>query len=118
MNDLIFGLSDPFEYAEKLDREYERLLSSTKSKNKRDQIDHALNFSTTAWHLADRVWNCQDAQSILKKRGFINWSAYHDYIFHECPELKVAYDLSIEYKHSDRSEPSEAVNIPRQSRGL
>ncbi|MCK5721987.1 MAG: hypothetical protein KAI84_05570, partial [Gammaproteobacteria bacterium] len=53
MDSNLFGISNPFEYAKKLEREYERL-SSSSSKSIQDKVDHALNFSFVAWHLVDR----------------------------------------------------------------
>jgi hypothetical protein len=99
MNNILFGISNPFEYAKKLDREYKRLSSSSGKKSKQDQIDHALNFAVAAWHLADRVFKYPNAHSALEEKGFKDWKAFSAHVFSMCPELSICYDLSISYKH-------------------
>ncbi len=100
MNDKLFGLSNPFDDAKKLDREYRRLSNSNNGESKQDKIDHALNFSLTAWHIADKVYNYPDTQRVLKEKGIDNWKIYHKHVFNLCPELNICYDFSIKYKHS------------------
>jgi hypothetical protein len=104
MNDKLFGISTPFEDAKKLDREYKCLLSSSNIKGKQDQSDHALNFSLTAWHLADKVFNYSSTQNALKEKGIDNWNSFLDHIYNLCPELRICYALSINYKHSNNLE--------------
>ena len=99
MNDILFGISNPFEYAKKLDREYKRLSSSIGEKSKQDQVDHALNFSFVAWHLTDRVFNYPDTKNSLKEKGIEDWKAFQTRVFSLCPELRICYDLTISYKH-------------------
>jgi len=115
MNNILFGISNPFEYAKKLDREYERLSSSSSKKSKQDQVDHALNFSFAAWHLADRVFNYPDTHSALKEKGIKDWQAFCTHVFSLCPELRICYDLSISYKHyKDNREKAKTVKSAAQ----
>lgn len=100
MNNKLFGISNPFEDAKKLDREYKRLSISSGNKNE-NQNDHALNFSLTAWHLADKVFNYPDTQNALKEKGINDWGTFLNYVFELCPEIRVCRDLSIIYKHYD-----------------
>jgi len=99
MNNILCGISNPFESAEKLDREYRRLSNSSRKKIGQDQIDHAINFSLAAWHLADKVFNYPDTQNVLKEKGIKDWKAYLARVFNLCPELRICHYLSIKYKH-------------------
>jgi hypothetical protein len=99
MNNKLFGLSTPFEDASKLDREYQRLSSSSGKKITQDHIDHAINFSLTAWHLADKVFNYSETQNSLKEKGIVDWNAFIERVYRLCPELEICHDLSIIYKH-------------------
>jgi len=99
MNNKLFGISTPFEDAKKLDREYIRLSSSIGKKIKQDHIDHAINFSLTAWHLTDKVFNYPDTQRSLKEKGIVDWKAFIERVYSLCPELEICHDLSIIYKH-------------------
>ena len=98
MDSNLFGISNPFEYAKKLEREYERL-SSSSSKSIQDKVDHALNFSFVAWHLVDRVFNHPDTHKALKEKGIDSFKEFHTQVFRSCPELQICYDLSINFKH-------------------
>ncbi|MDL1982399.1 MAG: cadherin-like beta sandwich domain-containing protein [Deltaproteobacteria bacterium] len=98
MDSNLFGISNPFEYAKKLEREYERL-SSSSSKSIQDEVDHALNFSFVAWHLVDRVFNHPDTHKALKEKGIDSFKEFHTQVFRSCPELQICYDLSINFKH-------------------
>jgi len=118
MNNTLFGISNPFEYTKKLNREYKRLLIASDSKSKEDQVDHALNFSFAAWHLADRVWHYQDTQHALRQKGIENWGEYLDRIFCLCPGLRICHELSIQYKHHNLHRPAETVrNATQVSKG-
>ncbi len=115
MNNILFGISDPFEYAKKLDREYKRLSSASGRKSKQDQVDHALNFSFAAWHLADKVFNYPDTHSALKQKGIKDWKAFYNHVFSLCPELSICYDLSISYKHyNDNRNTAKTVKSAAQ----
>jgi len=118
MEDLLFGIKSPFDFAKKLDREYQRLLDSTKSNNREGQIDGALNFSVAAWHLADRVWNYQKTKRILKQRGITGWASYCDYIFDTCPDLSIPYDLCILFKHSNYTPKTIKSAVRNTSNGI
>jgi hypothetical protein len=114
MNNILFGMSNPFEYAKKLDREYKRLSSSSRKKSKQDQIDHALNFVVAAWHLADRVFKYPDTHAALKEKGIKDWPAFRTHFFSLCPELSICYDLSISYKHYDNRNTAKTVKSAAQ----
>ncbi len=115
MNDKLFGMSNPFEDAKKLDREYSRLSSSLGKGSEQDQVDHAINFSLSAWHLADKVFNYTDTRNTLKQKGIENWKAFETHIFFLCPELRICYDLSINYKHyNDNRNTAKTVKSAAQ----
>lgn len=111
MNNILFGISDPFEYAKKLDREHKRLSSASGQKNKQDQIDHAINFAIAAWHLADRVFHYPATHAALQEKGIKDWPTFCTYFFNLCPELGICHDLSISYKHykDNRKKPTKTV---------
>ncbi len=99
MNDNLFGVLSPFEDGNKLEREYARLSTSRGNKPTPDHIDHAINFSITAWHLADKVFNYPDTQRALKQKGILDWEAFMEHVHGLCPEIEICRDLSIFYKH-------------------
>jgi hypothetical protein len=114
VNDILFVISPPFEYAKKLDREYERLSSSIGKKNE-NQVDHALNFSLAAWHLADRVFNYPDTKNTLKEKGIEDWGAFQTRIFSLCPELRICHDLANSFKHyNDNRNTAKTVKSAAQ----
>ena len=117
MNNKLFGISTPFEDAKKLDREYIRLSSSIGKKIKQDHIDHAINFSLTAWHLADKVFNYPDTQSALKEKGIVDWKAFIERVYSLCPELEICHDLSIIYKHYYNSSAKTVKSAAQVSEG-
>jgi hypothetical protein len=97
--------------------QYIRLSSSSGKKIKQDHIDHAINFSLTAWHLADNVFNYPDTQSTLKEKGIVDWKAFIEHVYSLCPELKICHDLSIIYKHYYNSSAKTVKSAAQVSEG-
>ena len=94
---------------EKLNREYKRFLHAV---TREEQSDHAVNFSLTAWHLTDWVWDAK-AGGRLEFKGdlakeFEKWpggdaglKSFRKYILHRCGFLAYCEMVATAAKHAD-----------------
>lgn len=93
----VFGIKSVPGIFSKLYREKERFEKAAKGEDLREQIDAAINFAITAWHITDWIWKSHKAALTEHygecKRGF------QRKIKEECPDLAVCDVIANAAKH-------------------
>jgi hypothetical protein len=76
--------------------------------DRRDQVDAALNFCVTAWHLTDWVWGIHE-RAVRTASGARSLGRFQEWIGKQCPELAVCDVIANAIKHG-----GYALPLPRR----
>lgn len=94
----VFRMASVHDVFRKLHREKERLEKASDGGKRADQVDAAINFTITAWHLTDWVWYQRERE--LREAFEVNsLGAFQGIIRRECPELAVCDVIANAAKH-------------------
>ena len=100
-----FGQRSSRDMLGKLERELERLASSTK---RDDIVDHGINVALTAWHLTEWVWpdtaHTRGLRDRLAAEAGVSAASFDDrefkrYAIKACPELRYCRIIATTAKH-------------------
>ena len=107
----------------KLSREFDRL---TAAQDELDVRDFSINFSLTAWHLIDWLWQGMSVQQTEKIKLFAllgkpaSMNGLRDLLLQECPSLAYCQQICTGSKHvqNDRPDKIETAILSRQPTSL
>ena len=90
-----FGLSSPSEYLDKLEWEFERMMTAG-SATDRELSYHAMNLAMTAWHMTD--WTYDHLSESVKSR-FATQPRFQDWVKSQSRVLAACRDVATASKH-------------------
>ncbi len=103
----VFRMRSVHDIFRKLYRERRRFeLAGSDNEGRQNQVDAAVNFAITAWHMTDWVWQRQERElcerfGVRCKREFLNKMR------EQCPDLKVCDVIANAAKHGGTADKRE-----------
>ena len=94
----VFRMTSVHDVFRKLNREMKRLENASNGGERADQVDAAINFAITAWHLTDWVW-CRQEHELREAFKVNGLGEFQEIIRRECPALAVCDVIANAAKH-------------------
>jgi hypothetical protein len=91
----------------KLYREKRRFeQAGSDNEGRKEQVDAAINFAITAWHMIDWVWHRQEHE-LRKRFGVKCFNEFQSEMRRQCPDLAVCDVIANAAKHGGVARPRE-----------
>ena len=95
----VFRMRSAHDIFRKLYREKQRFeKAGSDNEGRKNQVDAAVNFAITAWHMTDWVWLRQEHE-LCECFGVKNLREFQDEMRQQCPELAVCDVIANAAKH-------------------
>ena len=103
----VFRMRSVHEIFAKLHREKRRFeKAGSNNEGRKDQVDAAVNFAITAWHMIDWVWHRREHE-LREYFGVSSLREFQDEMRRQCPDLAVCDVIANALKHGGTAHTRE-----------